>query len=326
MPIEKLQSHKLLGIDQIPAELIKAGGGTILYENHKLIISIWNKEELSEEWKESIIVHIYKKDDKTDCSNNGGISFLPTTYTILSNIMLSRLNPYAEEIIGDHQCGFQSNRSTIDHIFCIRQVLEKKWEYNEAVHQLFIDFKKAYDSVRRENLYNILTEFGILMKVVRLIKMCLTELYSRVQVGKNLSDMFPIRNGLKQGYALLPMLFNFALECATRRVQVIQDGRNLSDMFPIRNGSKQDDDLLPMLFKFSLEYATRRVQIIQDGLKLNGTHQLLVYTDDVNILGGSVHTIKENTEALIVASKETGLEVNADKTGYMVTSRDQNAG
>jgi len=72
---------------------------------------------------------------------------LPTMYTILSNILLSRLTPYAEEIIGDHQCGFRSNRSrsTTDHLFCIRQILEKKWEYNEAVHQLCIDFKKAYD-------------------------------------------------------------------------------------------------------------------------------------------------------------------------------------
>jgi len=67
------------------------------------------------------------------------------------------------------------------------------------VHQLFIDFKKAYDSVRREVLHNILIEFGIPMKLVRLIKMCLNEKYSRVRVGKNLSHMFPIRNGLKQG-------------------------------------------------------------------------------------------------------------------------------
>jgi hypothetical protein len=73
-----------------------------------------------------------------------------------------------------------------DHIFCIRQILEKKWEHNEAVHQLFIDFKKAYDSVRREALYNILIEFGIPKKLVRLIKMCLTE----HRVGKNLSEMF----------------------------------------------------------------------------------------------------------------------------------------
>ena len=133
---------------------------------------------------------------------------MPTTYKILCNILLSRLIPYAEEVIGDHQCGFRRNRSTTDHIFCIRQILEKKWEYSEAVHQLFIDFKKAYDSVRREVLGNILMEFGVPKKLVRLIKMYLTETYSRVRAGKNLSDMFPIRNGLKQGNSLLSLLFN----------------------------------------------------------------------------------------------------------------------
>ena len=82
---------------------------------------------------------------------------------------------------------------------------------------------------------------------------CLTETYSRLRVGKNLSDRFPIRNGLKQGDALSPLLFNFALGDAIRGVKVNQDG-----------------------------------------LKLNGTHQLLAYADDVNILGGSVHTVKKN--------------------------------
>ncbi len=96
------------------------------------------------------------------------------------------------------------------------------------MHQLFIDFKKAYDSVRREVLYNILIESGITMKVVRLIKMCLAEMYSRVQVSKNLSDMFPIRNGLKQGGFLSPLLFNFALEYTIRRAQVNQDGWKLN--------------------------------------------------------------------------------------------------
>ena len=107
---------------------------------------------------------------------------MPTTYKILSNILLSRLIPYAKEIIGDHQCGFR-HMSTIDHIFRIRQILGKKWEYNEEVHQLFIDFKKAYDSVSREILYKILIEFGIPRKLVRLIKMSLTGTYSRVRVG-----------------------------------------------------------------------------------------------------------------------------------------------
>jgi hypothetical protein len=107
-----------------------------------------------------------------------------------------------------------------DQIFDIRRILKKKWEYNGTVHQLFIDFKKAYDSVRREALYNILIEFGIPRKLVGLIKMCLNETYSRIHIGKNLFDKFTVQNGLKQGDALSPLLFNFALEYAIKRSKI----------------------------------------------------------------------------------------------------------
>jgi hypothetical protein len=122
--------------------------------------------------------------------------------------------------------------------------------YDDKSTSPFHDFKKDYNSLKREVFYNILIESGVFMRLVRLIKMCLNETYSKVCIGRQLSDMSLFQNGLKQGDTLLPLLFNSALE-----------------------------------------YAISKAQENQVGLKQNGTHHLLVYADDVSLLGDNIDDI-----------------------------------
>jgi hypothetical protein len=137
----------------------------------------------------------------------------------------------------------------------------KYWRKNGSTMR---QFKKAYDSVRREVLYNILIGFGIPMKLVRLIKMCLHEIYSKVRIRKHLAENFLIQNGLKQGDTISALHFNFALE-----------------------------------------YIVRKVQANLVVLKLNGTHQLLAYADDVNLLGDNTDTIKKKKKKMMMITTTT---------------------
>jgi sorting nexin-29 len=140
-----LRINKAPGADNMPAELLICGGDEVVRLIHKLIMDILEKEYVPKEWRKSIICPIYKKGDKLECMNYRGIALLCTAYKVFSNILRNRLEPITEHIVGEHQAGFRPGRSTIDQLLTVKQTLEKCWEYNLSVCQIYVEFKQAYD-------------------------------------------------------------------------------------------------------------------------------------------------------------------------------------
>jgi len=150
--INSLKNNKSPGPDGIPAELLKCGGEELFSTLHEVIEHIWITETLPSKWLEGALCPLHKKGDKLICDNYRGISLLNSAYKVFAKILFNRLLPHAETVIGDYQCGFRPNRSTSDQIFNVRLILQRGREFNVTTHHLFIDFKSAYDKIKRGEL------------------------------------------------------------------------------------------------------------------------------------------------------------------------------
>jgi len=281
MTIQSMNNNKSPGIDNIPAELYKKGGGLLLNKIHSLIKGIWREEKMPTDWTTNSIVPIYKnRGDKLQCKNYRGISLLCTGYKILTTVINSRLKKYTENTIGEYQAGFRTGKSTIDRIFTVKNLLEKSWEHNVEIHQIFVDFQKAYDNIRRDKLYAIMAHFGIPDKLIRLTKATMENSTYHVKIGTVMTDDFKVGTGLKQGHGLAPSLFNIALEYIIRQLSV----QTTSTIF-------------------------------HKSVKLIG------YADNINIMGRTKRAISEAYGELKERAKEVGLIINVEKTKAMVQSR-----
>ena len=218
--VGRLKNNKAPGEDQLVAEFFKHGGERLHNELHTLVLRIWDSECMPDEWCSSVICPIFKKGDKLRCENYRGISLLAVAYKIFSNILVKRLNIYAERLLGDYQGGFRRGRGTADQIFVMRQTMEKCWEFNIGLHLLFIDFRQAFDRVSRSRLLAALKEQRIPEKLIRLIDMTLTGSCAKVLVNGEMSREFPVSSGVRQGDALSTTLFNLALHYVIEKMNV----------------------------------------------------------------------------------------------------------
>jgi len=157
---------------------------------YELVRQIWEKERIPEEWKESIIVPIHKRGDRGRCENYWGKALGNAAYKILLNIILGKIKPYIEKVMGDYENGFRDGRSVIGNIFAMKIMNEKLWEYNYSVQYLFTDFQKANDSIHRDTLRECMKEFKIPNKLINMCKICEQKTRSAVRIEGTLSSFF----------------------------------------------------------------------------------------------------------------------------------------
>ena len=208
--INQLQTGKAPGPDGIPSEIYKMGGQALAEQLTRLFQAFWEKGELPQDFRDANIIHLYKnKGDRAACDNHRGISLLSIAGKILARILLNRITTHLlDTVVSESQCGFRKNRGTVDMVFAVRQLQEKCIEQQQDLYLLFIDLTKAFDTVSRPGLWSILHKLGCPPKFVNMVRSFHDGMMARVIENGDVSEPFPVTNGVKQGCVLAPTLFS----------------------------------------------------------------------------------------------------------------------
>jgi hypothetical protein len=184
-----------------------------------LILKIWEKEAVSIDWQNSIICPIYRKGDQMQCKNYRPITLLNVAYKIFATILCSRLSEIMEGKLGEYQMGFRPNRSTVDNIFILRQMYEKCYEYNIELHNAFIDFNQAFDSINRKTVIKVLEEMQIPKKIVNLVNMVTQHTTAKIKLNNEYTEQIEVKTGIKQGDPLSTVLFCPVMESMIKKIR-----------------------------------------------------------------------------------------------------------
>lgn len=297
--IEQMNNGKSPGMDGIPAEVLKGGGIRLKEMVYEVISHVWD-HIVPQDWRDTILVSLFKKGDRSECGNFRGISLLSTVGKVFARILLNRLiSAVAVDVLPESQSGFRAQRGTSDMIFSARQIQEKCCEQNLDLYQCFIDLTKAFDTVNRSMLWRVLEKFGCPDKFIYLIRSLHDEMKGRVNFNGVLSGPFPVENGVKQGDILAPTLFalyfaavfNNAFKDNTKGVYIRY--RSTGRLFNIRR----------LLAKTKVSHA-----LIRDFL----------YADDCDLVAHTEQDLQNLINCFDKSCKAFGLEMNLKKTEVML--------
>ncbi|MCP4494507.1 MAG: reverse transcriptase family protein, partial [Gammaproteobacteria bacterium] len=244
--------------------------------------------QVPDQWKLSNIVPVPKKGDLTETDNYRGISVTSIVSKTLNRMILNRVKPCLEKLLRNNQNGFRPGRSTTSHILALRRILEGAKAKNLSAVMLFIDFKKAFDSVHRGILMKILRAYGLPDIIVDLIERMYTGTLAKVITPDGLTEVFKILAGVLQGDTLAPYLFIIVIDY-------------------LMTITFEDVDEVP---GFTIKPArSRRVK----AEKLADTE----FADDVALITNTIKEAQSLLDSLESAAKTVGLQINESKTKYL---------
>ena len=209
--LKKLKNGKAGGNSNIFPEMIKAAccKEDFLAMLLDLIHTVWEERRVPRDWSNAILISIPKKGDRSRCNNWRGIALLEVVGKVVARVLQDRLQQLAEEELPESQCGFRKSRGCTDMMFTLRQVMEKAIEHRTKQFTIFVDLKKAYDSVPCAALWRVLQKLGVPDDVIELIRSFHEGMKARVCIdGEPLEEEISVDNGLRQGCTLAPTLFN----------------------------------------------------------------------------------------------------------------------
>ena len=306
-----MANGKAMGPDELPAKLLKLGlsdsSHEILLALHDIIVAVWMTGEVPQEWKDATIKVLHEKKDRTECSNYRGLSLVAHAGKVLLKIGANRLGDFCEEagILPEEQCGFRPQRSTTDMMFVVRRLQELGRTRNTSLEIWFIDLAKAYDSVDRVLLWEILARFGVPPRMIKVIRMSHDGMRARVQLDDgDFSAWFNVCQGLRQGCVLSPLLFNifFAAVIIVVLQRFAEDPLIVSDLVYLDDAPKGEDGRPRK--EGTLEMVRRAVWG-------------MLYADDAGVVSTSPRGLARMMGVIVVTFQEFGLTVSEKKTEAM---------
>uniref|UniRef100_A0A8D8LKZ5 Craniofacial development protein 2 n=2 Tax=Cacopsylla melanoneura TaxID=428564 RepID=A0A8D8LKZ5_9HEMI len=222
-----IKTGKATGIDEISGEMIKNSGIAGKHWLYRLFRSIWINKTVPDDWRMGVVVPLFKKGDRKKCSNFRGITLTSQVSKLYERLLENKIRPIIETQLNEEQYGFRAGRSTIDLIFGLRQLMEKKYEFGKDLWMAFLDIKKAFDAVRRTKVWDALQHAGINKHMVDRIQDLYQDISSKVRTPVGTTDSFAITTGLRQGGVLSPLLFiNVINEIQNKVCEKIGSGKS----------------------------------------------------------------------------------------------------